>query len=163
MTNTGSIRAQLAELSEDAREAVFRINGKVVDQDFEITTGGRQEFDLPKLTHAGRNYIEVDLVFEDERIKTLYASIDYTTPTLVLNGGVSSTMTREIEAEILDVTPDATDMRMKLNGGEFVPLGTFQQNFRLTLPNWKGPNYVNIELDYEDGSTASFFAKIVLE
>ena len=55
-------------------------------------------------------------------------------------------------------------MRIRINNTNFdlAPLANAESVFSVTLPNWIGRNYVNVQLEYEDGSTSWIYSSIVL-
>ena len=164
LTNTGSLQIAIGNLAEDAREVQFRINGRSHEQPFDLVgVDGNAVFELPKLTYKGPNYIEADILYDNGRIRTLYGSIEYANPKLVLNDGAISTTSRTITATLQNVASNVTEMRVGFNGSEPVLIGSFQPTFELLLPNWHGTNYVMIELDYGDGLSRTLYAQIIFE
>jgi len=82
----------------------------------------------------------------------------------VLNEG-ATTSDRLVSVQIHDLDPKAVAMRIRINGTNFDGLEPreIESVFSETLPNWIGRNYVNVQFEYQDGTTLWAYASIVLE
>ena len=161
ITNTGHWMPELVGLDETAERVRFKINGSHV--------GGWQAvdgtFDVPRLTYRGTNYFQAEIEYAGGITKTLYSKIDYVRPSLVLNHGSDSTSTRTIDIAIENLDPSAVAMRVVTNSTNFASAErkAIASDFSTTLPSWYGRNWVNVQIEYANGSKAWIYGSITLE
>jgi len=68
ITNTGDWDPELVGIDSTAERVRFRVNGYSVGGGWQ---GVDSEFDLPRLTYKGMNYIQADVEYQSGVTKTL--------------------------------------------------------------------------------------------
>ena len=159
ITNTGVVTPTLSDLADDAEQIRFRINGG----DFGDWMPVDDVNALPRLNYVGMNYVQAEVLFANQSARTLYAKIEYAKPSIVINNGTSVTDSRDISIKLLGVDSTVKSTRLAVNSWSFPTEGeAYQEEFELQLPNYRGKNYVNVQLEYADGRRIWLYIAIEL-
>ena len=108
------------------------------------------------------SYINAQLQYQDGTTRHIYKRVRYVKPSLLINEGAVSTTNRTISIQLQNIAENAKSMRFAINGFNYGEPHSFSNRHQLTLPAYYGTNYVNAEIEFEDGKKRHVWSKIKL-
>jgi hypothetical protein len=158
LTSFRSVRVGFSDVASEATRVRFSMNG----QEFGEWMTFRPEMSVSLPNWQGTNWVRAEIEYADKTVRQIYDSIEYYRPVLMLNDGASTTTSQTVTASLSHVGGNAVKMRIAKNGSNYGEWLDVSLVFDVTLPNWIGTNFVNIELLYADGTTISVYDSIDL-
>lgn len=155
-TNTRVVSADFGAVAPSVVDVRMKVNG--------ATYGKWQAYadsvNVVLPNYEGTNWVQSQFRFADGSTATAYDSIRYQRPRLQLSEGAEVTNARVVTADLDGIASGAQQMRFKVNGSNYSAWQPFTQGAPIELPNYEGVNWVQTEIRYASGSTATVYDSI---
>jgi len=173
LTNSRTVNLALA--ATDATSGVAEMRFAINSQAEERYSGWEPFAATKTLTlpnWQGTNWVNVQVRDRAGNVRLAYASIvlDTVSPTVSfqVNGGAALTKSRTVNLAITasDATSGVADMRFAINGqseDKFSAWEPLSATKTLTLPNWQGTNWINVQVRDRAGNVRLAYRSIVLD